>query len=165
MTAVAAMARQLGLPALFGPACRARDLVLALIISGVIRPSSKLSTLSGRAASTLGVDLDVGGASTDEIYTAMDWLAGRQDTIEKKLVAKLLGPEVNPSKMALLDLTSAWTTGRHCELAARGYSRDGKKGCPQIEYSILTDPQGRRWRCGSLPATPPTRSRSPPSSK
>ena len=34
-------------------------------------------------------------------------------------------------------------TGRCCELAARGYSRDGKKGCEQIEYGILTDPAGR----------------------
>ena len=34
-------------------------------------------------------------------------------------------------------------TGRRCELAARGYSRDGKKGCEQIEYGLLTDPAGR----------------------
>jgi transposase len=34
-------------------------------------------------------------------------------------------------------------TGRCCELAARGYSRDGKNGCAQIEYGILTDPAGR----------------------
>ena len=34
-------------------------------------------------------------------------------------------------------------TGRCCELAARGYSRDGKKGCEQIEYGVLTDPAGR----------------------
>jgi hypothetical protein len=45
--------------------------------------------------------------------------------------------------MALFDLTSSWVTGRCCELAARGYSRDGKKGCEQIEYGILTDPAGR----------------------
>jgi hypothetical protein len=45
--------------------------------------------------------------------------------------------------MALFDLTSAWVTGRCCALAARGYSRDGKKGCEQIEYGVLTDPAGR----------------------
>ncbi len=143
VAAVAAMARQLGLPALLGPPCRSRDLVFALIISRVIKPASKLSTLSQWSDSTLGVDLDVTGASTDEIYAAMDWLAGRQDAIETKLAAQHLGPEVNPSRMALFDLTSAWMTGRCCELAARGYSRDGKKGLPQIEYGILTDPAGR----------------------
>ena len=143
VAAVAAMARQLGLPALLGPSCRSRDLVFALIISRVIKPASKLSTLSQWSDSTLGVDLDVTGASTDEIYAAMDWLAGRQDAIETRLAAQHLGPEVNPSRMALFDLTSAWMTGRCCELAARGYSRDGKKGLPQIEYGILTDPAGR----------------------
>ena len=143
VAAVAAMARQLGFPGLLGPACRSRDLVLGLIISRVIRPASKLSTLSRWADCTLGPDLAVADASTDEVYTAMDWLADRQDAIEKKLAAKHLGPAANPSRMALFDLTSSWVTGRCCELAAYGYSRDGKKGLPQIEYGVLTDPAGR----------------------
>ena len=143
VAAVAAMARRLGFPGLVGPACRSRDLVLGLIISRVIRPASKLSTLSRWADCTLGPDLGVAGASTDEVYAAMDWLADRQDVIEKKLAAQHLGPAANPSRMALFDLTSAWVTGRCCELAARGYSRDGKKGCEQIEYGVLTDPAGR----------------------
>jgi transposase len=45
--------------------------------------------------------------------------------------------------MALFDLTSAWMEGRQCPLSARGYSRDGKKGRLQIEYGLLTDPDGR----------------------
>ncbi len=143
VAAVAAMARRLGFPGLLGPACRSRDLVLGLIISRVIRPASKLSTLSRWADCTLGPDLGVAGASTDEVYAAMDWLADRQDAIEKKLAAKHLGPAANPSRMALFDLTSSWVTGRCCELAAYGYSRDGKKGLPQIEYGVLTDPAGR----------------------
>ena len=130
-------------PALLGPPCRSRDLVVALIISRVIRPASKLSTLSHWPDSTLGVDLGVAGACTDEIYAAMDWLAHRQDAIERTLAAKHLSPQANPHRMALFDLTSSWVTGRHCELAARGYSRDGKKGCEQIEYGVLTDPAGR----------------------
>ena len=35
-----------------------------------------------------------------------------------------------------------WKAPR-CPLAARGYSRDGKKGKLQIEYGLLTDPEGR----------------------
>jgi hypothetical protein len=31
---------------------------------------------------TLGADLGVADASTDDIYAAMDWLAGQQDDIE-----------------------------------------------------------------------------------
>ncbi|WP_239656211.1 IS1634 family transposase [Mycobacterium riyadhense] len=143
VAAVAAMARKLELAAVLGPPCRARDIVLALIISRVVRPKSKLSTLSWWPNTTLGVDLGVAEASTDEIYAGMDWLADRQDRIEKKLAAKHLNESVNPGRMALFDLTSSWVTGRCCELAARGYSRDGKKGCEQIEYGVLTDPEGR----------------------
>jgi Transposase DDE domain len=143
VAAVTAMAHQVGLPALLGPPCRARDLALALISSRVIRPASKLSTLSWWADTTLGVDLDVAGASTDEVYAAMDWLADRQDGIEKQLAARHLSAEANPGRMGLFDLTSSWVTGRCCELAARGYSRDAKKGCEQIEYGLLCDPEGR----------------------
>jgi Transposase DDE domain len=143
VAAVTAMAHQLGFPALLGPSCRARDLVLALIVSRVVRPASKLATAAWWPDVTLGPDLDVAGADTDEIYAAMDWLLDRQEAIEKQLAARHLDPSVNPGRMALFDLTSSWVTGRCCPLAARGYSRDGKKGCEQIEYGILTDPAGR----------------------
>jgi hypothetical protein len=141
VAAVHAMAARLGLPALLGPACRERDLALALIVSRVVAPASKLSTLAWWADTTLGADM--GAASTGEIYAAMDWLAARQDQIEKRLAARHLGPGANPARMALFDLSSSWVEGTHCPLAARGYSRDGKKGRLQIEYGLLTDPAGR----------------------
>src|SRR5215467_5005286 len=141
VAAVMAMAGKLGLPALLGPGCRERDLALALIVSRVVAPASKLSTLTWWADTTLGADL--GAASTDEIYAAMDWLGARQDQIEKRLAARHLGPEANPARMALFDLSSSWLEGTRCPLAARGYSRDGKKGKLQIEYGLLTDPAGR----------------------
>ena len=143
VAAVAAMAHKLGLPALLGPACRSRDIAVALIVSRVLRPGSKLSTLAWWPDTTLGVDLGVAGACIDEVYAAMDWLADRQEAIENRLAARHLSESANPARMALFDLTSSWVTGRCCELAARGYSRDGKKGCEQIEYGVLTDPAGR----------------------
>ena len=153
VAAVAAMARKLGLAGLLGPACRARDVVVALIVSRVVRPKSKLSTLSWWPNTTLGPDLGVAEACTDEIYAAMDWLVDRQEAIENKLADTHLGPPSNPSRMALFDLTSSGVSGRCCELAARGYSRDGKKGCAQIEYGVLCDRQGRpvavRVFCGA----------------
>jgi hypothetical protein len=143
VAAVHAAAVQLGLPALLGPAGRARDLALALIISRVVAPASKLSTLTWWADVTLGADLGVAGAFTDDIYAAMDWLEHRQDAIEAGLARRHLGPQANPSKMALFDLSSSWMEGQCCPLAARGYSRDAKKGKLQIEYGLLTDPEGR----------------------
>jgi hypothetical protein len=143
VAAVHAMAVKVGLPALLGPACPDRDLALALIISRVVAPASKLSTLTWWDDTTLGADLGTAAATAGRIYAAMDWLEHRQDAIEAKLARRHLAPDANPSKMALFDLSSSWLEGRHCPLAARGYSRDGKKGKLQIEYGLLTDPEGR----------------------
>ena len=70
---------------------------------------------------------------------AMDWLTARQDDIEKQLAARHLAE----GGIAMSDLSSSWVEGSHCELAAYGYSRDGKRGKPQIEYGLLTDKHGR----------------------
>src|SRR5215469_9029527 len=134
IAAVHAMARALGLPGLLGSAGPQRDLALALVISRVAAPGSKLSTLAWWADTTLGADLGVADASAGDIYAAMDWLASRQDAVEAQLAGRHLAPEANPARMALFDLSSSWLEGTHCPLAARGYSRDGKKGKLQIEY-------------------------------
>jgi hypothetical protein len=139
VAAVHAMARQLGFPALLGPAGRERDLALALIVSRVVRPKPKLSTLSWWGDVTLGEDLGVAEASPAEVYAAMDWLRGRQDSIEAQLARRHLTED----GIAMFDLSSSWMEGSHCELAARGYSRDGKKGKTQIEYGLLTDADAR----------------------
>jgi hypothetical protein len=138
VAAVHQMARHLGFPALLGPPCRQRDLAYALIVSRVARPASKLSTIGWWGDSTLGCDLGVAGACTDEVYEAMDWLLGRQDDIEAELASRHLAG----GGMALFDLSSSWVEGSHCELAAFGHSRDGKRGKPQIEYGLLTSRGG-----------------------
>ncbi len=143
VAAIVAQAHVLGLPALLGPAGRARDLALALIVARVCKPASKLATTRWWADTTLAHDLGVADASTDEVYAALDWLVAQQDHIETKLARKHLSGEANPDRLALFDLSSSWMTGRCCPLAARSYSRDGKKGLPQIEYGLLTDPDGR----------------------
>ena len=143
VAAAMAMAARLGMPRLLGPAGPQRDLALALVISRVTHPGSKLSTLAWWPDTTLGPDLGIEDATTDDAYAAMDWLEGQQDAIEKSLARRHLAPQANPSRMALFDLSSSWLEGSHCPLGVRGYSRDGKKGKVQIEYGLLTDPQGR----------------------
>jgi len=143
VAAVHAMAVKLGLPALLGPAGPQRDLALALVISRVVAPGSKLSTRTWWDDTTLGPDLGVAEVSVNDVYAAMDWLAGRQDAIEATLARRHLAPDANPARMALFDLSSSWLEGTHCPLAARGWSRDGKKAKLQIEYGLLTDPEGR----------------------
>ncbi len=135
------MASSLGLRGLLGPPCRERDIAYALILSRAVRPRPKLSTARWwqDGDTTLGTDLKVADASTDEIYAAMDWLTSRQRSIEKKLAAAHLAA----GGIAMFDLSSSWVEGSHCELAAFGHSRDGRRGRQQVEYGLLTDPAGR----------------------
>ena len=135
------MASKLGLAELLGPACRERDIAYALVLSRAVRPAPKLATARWWAGgdTTLGADLSVADASTDEIYAAMDWLTSRQRQIEKKLAARHLAE----GGIAMFDLSSSWVEGSCCELAAFGHSRDGKRGRRQVEYGLLTDAEGR----------------------
>jgi transposase len=73
----------------------------------------------------------------------MDWLIGRQDSIEAKLAARYLAdPQANLGRMALFDLTSTWLEGHKCELGEFGHSRDKKKGRRQVEFALITNPAG-----------------------
>jgi transposase len=69
----------------------------------------------------------------------MDWLLGRQASIEKKLARRHLGD----GSLVLYDVTSSYYEGKTCPLARRGHDRDGKTGCPIIVYGMLTDADGR----------------------
>src|SRR5262245_7674478 len=71
VAAVHAMAVKLGLPGLLGPACAERDLALALVISRVAAPTSKLATLAWWGDTTLGEDLGVAGEAADAVDAAM----------------------------------------------------------------------------------------------
>jgi hypothetical protein len=133
------VARQLGLPELLGSPGRQRDLALALVVTRVVKPGSKLASTRWWHDTTLAHDLGVQDATTDEVYAAMDWLQERQDHIQRQLTRRHL----EPGGLALFDLSSSYVEGRHCELAAGGYSRDQKVGKDQVEYGLLTDPQGR----------------------
>ena len=69
--------------------CRERDRVLAMVAARTVAPQTKLATTRWWRTTTLAEDFAVTDASEDDLCAAMDWL--RQDTIEKKLVARRLG--------------------------------------------------------------------------
>jgi hypothetical protein len=135
--------RVTGLDRVLGPAGdRRRDLVIAMIVSRLIAPASKLATARGldpaTAASSLGEVLDLGAVDEDQLYDALDWLLERQPAIEKTLARKHLADGV----LVLYDVTSSYLEGRCCPLAKLGYNRDGKKGKLQIVYGLLCAADG-----------------------
>ena len=147
VAAVLGMARAIGLDRLLGPRNnrepnRPRDLVMAMIVSRIIAPASKLATAKAldpaTAASSLGVELGLGEVDEDELYAALDWLHERQGAIEAALAKRHL----KGGTLVLYDVSSSYVEGRCCPLAKRGYNRDGKKGKAQIVYGLLCAADG-----------------------
>jgi len=140
VNAALVMARRLGLAGLLDSrSSRQRDLCLAMILSRVISPGSKLQTARTLGQSTLASELGVEGACEDDLYRAMDWLAGRQARVEDRLAKRHL----RDGEMVLYDVSSSYFEGRACPLGRLGYSRDSQKNLPQIIYGLLCDSDGR----------------------
>ncbi|MDO9066072.1 MAG: IS1634 family transposase, partial [Chloroflexota bacterium] len=121
---------------------RERDLVMAMVVSRIIDPCSKLATCRGLADDTrftsLGESLHLGEVDEEELYQAMDWLVARQGWIERKLAKRHL----RDGSLILYDLTSTYYTGDHCSLAKFGHNRDGKKRFPQVLWGLLCNGEG-----------------------
>jgi transposase len=109
-----------------------------MIAARIVAPHTKLATTRWWHTTTLAEDFGVADATEDELYGAMDWLLARQDRIQKKLAARHL----SEGGLVLYDLSSSYFEGKTCPLAQLGYSRDGKKGKPQVNYGLLTDARG-----------------------
>jgi len=140
VNAALVMARRLGLAGLLDTrGCRERDLCMAMILGRVIGPASKLGTVRALSLTTLGEELGVAGCDEDDLYLAMDWLEERQQQIEDRLARRHL----TDGEMVLYDVSLSYVEGRCCPLAKLGYSRDGKRGLPQIIYGLLRDMAGR----------------------
>jgi Transposase DDE domain len=134
------MARRLQLGRLLDRSpCRERDLCVAMICQRVIAPASKLETVRALSQSTLADELGVDGVDEDELYGALDWLLERQERIEDRLARRHL----KDGELVLYDVSSSYFEGRSCPLAKLGYSRDGRRGTPQIIYGLLCDRPGR----------------------
>ena len=123
--------------------CRARNIVLALIVSRILGPRSKLATAQAlkqeSETSSLGHELGLSNVHENEIYEAMDWLYARKDSIERRLAKRHL----TEGSVVLCDVTSTYVEGYGADLAEFGYNRDRKKGKKQINFGLLCDKDGR----------------------
>ena len=121
---------------------RRHQLALALIVARVLAPSAKLATARAldpaTASHSLGATLELGPVKVKELYATLDGLGKHQEGIERRLARRHLGS----GTLVLYDVTSSYLEGRHCPLARRGYSRDGKKGKLQIVFGLICNVAG-----------------------
>lgn len=143
VAAVLGAARACGAEQWFASAPAAlRSVVMALLVARVVSPASKLAThrmlRDETATHSVSRLLKLGDVELEQVYAALDWLGEAQEGIEKRLARQHL----SGSTLVLYDLTSTWVTGRCCELAAHGYSRDGKRDDPQIVFGLVCTREG-----------------------
>ena len=133
------LVRRLGLDRLIAPKrSPERDRVVAMVVERLLHPASKLATTRLWHTTTLAEELDLGDADEDALYAAMDWLLARQGRIERRLARRHL----HEGEPVFADVSGSDYEGRTCPLMRFGYSRDGKRGRPQVVYTVLTAPGG-----------------------
>jgi len=137
------VARRLGIVAALGPT-REGKLALWQVIARVIDQGSRLSAVRLAGSHAACDVLNLEKFNEDHLYKNLDWLCENQARIENCLFEKRNGKKRNEDKQQLFlyDVTSSYLEGTENELAAFGYSRDGKKGKPQIVIGLLCDETG-----------------------
>ena len=140
VNAILSTMRRIGLDGMIASKpCRERSIVMALIVERLLHGTSKLAATRLWHTTTLAEELGIEDANVNEVYAAMDWLGERQERIEAKIARRHLGED----SAVYYDVSSSYYEGAHCPLARYGYSRDGKRGLPIIEYGVMTDRVGR----------------------
>jgi hypothetical protein len=142
--------RDIGLDRIIGPdANRFRDLVIALVVSRVLEPASKLLAPSvtrlpadlrspAEPVSSLDEALGLNAVGDDERHAALDWLLGRQAVIETALARRHL----TNATLMFYDVTSnvQQDTGR--PVARFDYSRSGGQAASPVTFGLLCAANG-----------------------
>ncbi len=134
------LARQLGLEKALGPS-RQGKLALWQIIARLIDQGSRLSAVRLAAHHAACEVLGLECFDEEDLYANLDWLSAHQAGIEERLFRF---PSKEPaSGLFLYDVTSSYLEGKHNELGAFGYNRDGKRGKRQLVIGLLCNGAGR----------------------
>jgi transposase len=135
------IAEGLGISAVLGHS-RLAKLGLFLVLARVAHQGSRLSAVRWAEDQAVEEVLGLGKFDEDDLYGALDDLAGRQERIEKALFRRYLTRRGQPPRLFLYDVTSSYLEGEKNELGEYGYNRDGKRGKLQIVIGLLADEEG-----------------------
>lgn len=117
-------------------------LALFLVLARLAHGGSRLSAVRWARHQAVEDLLGLSSFAEEDLYAALEWLATEQTRIETRLYESYLKRSDQPPALVLYDVTSSYLEGEHNELAAYGYSRDGKRGKKQIVVGLLTAADG-----------------------
>lgn len=117
-------------------------LALFLVLARLAHGGSRLSAVRWARHQAVEDLLGLSSFAEEDLYAALEWLATEQTRIETRLYESYLKRSDQPPALVLYDVTSSYLEGEHNELAAYGYSRDGKRGKKQIVVGLRTAADG-----------------------
>lgn len=109
------------------------ELVKALVINRLIRPSSELSAYE-RISKHYAEKLDV---QKHHLYRSLDYLKKEKEEIERDIFDKLKQELNLDISSTFYDLTSSYFEGTCCNIAMFGHSRDHRKDRRQIVIGLV----------------------------
>lgn len=135
------LADELGIARALGKSKEA-TLALFLVLARLAHGGSRLSAVRWARHQAVEDLLGLSSFAEEDLYAALEWLATEQTRIETRLYESYLKRSDQPPALVLYDVTSSYLEGEHNELAAYGYSRDGKRGKKQIVVGLRTAADG-----------------------
>jgi IS4 transposase len=118
------------------------NLVLFLILARVAAQGSRLSAVRWATQHAVAETLGLKHFDEDDLYEALDRLAGEQEDIEDALYRRTVRQRGGTPTVVLSAVTSSSLDGEPHALAAFGDSRDWKPGKAQIVIGLLTTAEG-----------------------
>jgi transposase len=127
--------------------CRPADIVAIEVINRLCGPCSEFALAEHWYAATALEDLlGVADAEVtkDRLYRTLDGLRAAQEAIENDLQKQWQTLFDLDYDLLLYDLTSTYFEGlaEENDLAARGYSRDHRRDCPQVVLALVVTRDG-----------------------
>lgn len=108
----------------------------AIVINKIFNPKSKNSLKNWLSTVDLGYKI----SNKNDLYECLDYLEKEQDSIEKRLSAKL---KSEGCSILLYDITSTYFEGKGAEnICKRGYSRDHRSDKVQVNIGLITSNDG-----------------------
>jgi len=114
--------------------------VKAMVFNRLIEPRSKRGVVSWLKEQFIpGIDTEI---PPQHYYRALDYLIEIKEPLEEKLHARITDLLTWDLSLVFYDITSSYFEGGKCEIAHKGYSRDHRSDCEQIEIGLLVNNEG-----------------------
>jgi transposase len=115
--------------------------VKAMVFNRLLEPSSKLRVSEWVATQAIH-EIFPEEIPLHRYYRSLDYLMTHKESLEEDIFWKVNDIFNLDLSLVFYDLTSSYFEGDHCTIARRGYSRDHRPDCRQIEIGLLVNRDG-----------------------